>query len=194
MRSVKLTADKGVKDLFIAQGPKNGFAYTTKTPNLFWLKKPDSKKAETAADFFGGADAVFSNRGPDGQLYYLSFALMQHAGKPRVARVSPRNLTFSIDGEEISLNFQRPPLLDPKGKMECKAFKVAVPKTAGGAQELRLGVPEGTYMVGARIRHHILPPERPLRSLEDLDALHVVEVDAEHRGTAEIDAVEKGNR
>jgi hypothetical protein len=40
----------------------------------------------------------------------------------------------------------------------------------------------------------VLAPERALRPLEHFDALHVVEIDAQHGAAGEIDAVEEGDR
>src|SRR5690606_34263563 len=76
VKSIAPPTDKGLNVIEIAEHPQSGFAYTAKTPHFFWLTRPDEKKPQMEVQFFGGPDAEFVNRGPDGQLFYVSFALM----------------------------------------------------------------------------------------------------------------------
>ena len=151
VKSIALTTEKGVTNVNIAENPQNRFSYTTKIPHFFWLMQKEEKEAEMEHQFFGGPDAVLLNRGPDEQLFYVSFGLMKIDSNTKTSQIAPRKLKIVVDGETTILTFKRDVYFDPKGKIDCSRLDFPIEQTTTSVPR-SIGVLPSTLFIGARFR------------------------------------------
>lgn len=153
VKKLRLTLDKGLNELYVAQDALNDFAVRTKDPLFFGIKE---QKGGTEFRYFPGPEAEFLNSTTEAQHLFVStsfFALDGAIDKPidrKAKKRVPRAMSILIDGERIDLALKVEHPVEAKTAFDCKALRLPAIAQGKGAS-IRPKLAGDIVFVGARV-------------------------------------------